>query len=61
MSALEKTIEKQYQNSRRMVGLLTRTLDEISALVEKDPDGKKFPQLWSLHADICQALDEIEE
>lgn len=40
--------------------LLQATLDEISKLVEKDKDGKKFPGLWSLHADICQYLDKVQ-
>lgn len=56
ISAIEST-----KKTERLVALLRQALDEISNLVKKDPDGKRYPGLWALHSDICQAFDEMGE
>lgn len=40
--------------------LLERALAEISKLVEIDPKGEKFPELWKLHTDIHEYLDWLQ-
>lgn len=40
--------------------LLEATIDEISPLLEKDPNGDKFPGLWRIHAEISQYFDKVQ-
>lgn len=43
------------------IALLNQTVERISKLVEQDPDGKKYPDLWALHSDISQYLDRVDQ
>jgi len=36
--------------------LLMATLEALDPILATDPDGEKYPELWAIHADICQTI-----
>lgn len=61
----DRTMEVTEANARliaagpEMDETLTAALEAIGPLLDTDPNGEKYPELWELHANICQLQDRI--